>query len=461
MKLSKRTKSMILKLIVPMVVLFGTLISLDLWIIATYRDNLLVVFFAMIFLTFLVNPFVALIGKRIALKGAKEMVRNQGFGIKEKTILGVPISSLKFNIGLRLAYILAYFSVGFIYWRVEVFLGNAENSFSFVFYFTLSILITIIIVKGISYMCRFLGVLGLKISLKTHQLKLARLFIADNAPIQAYDAVEKTIYNMYLLSTVIIPLIILLSEDQSPFFLLVLALLIFNLPTMVVLFKKKKLPEEFFFELPSFFIPLQIVTALVLFMVIVSTYFIIYHLRFSIGADWLITIPFNIPRSFDLIFQHDPWSLPYGKYFEVIATTLALSIGLTWLLAVFFKKAWKELSIGLSSIFVVVMIPLILELNPWFVKWFKDHSKFLPNPVIAATIPILVGIIGQIVFNIFFPKKKLCSNPYCWYDKIDSFSIFCPRCGHVVPGKEHKIDEINYLINQRVEEFERNEAQNE
>ncbi len=446
-----------LKIIAFFASLIIALIAIDIWLMIRFYENLLVVFMGMLFLTMVLGNLAGQVGKRVAGPAFNTWLREEvGMGLtdKESTEKSTFIQKAgvrkrwalwRFKFGIALAYVLAYFSIGVLYRIVEGYIGTPEPWFPYSLRFFLSLLVTIAIGWVLFKVSSVFGWIAFQIAAYSHQIRLARLYLIDEVPERAYEVAYMVVINSYVLTGIIVPLVIIFTESVSLVFMFMFSLLLSSAPLVLVLYWRRHLPGVVFFELPRFFIPLQVILGLTTILIVFGGYSFFYYLRFNIGADIGLTIPFNVPRSFDTVFRYAPSELPLRIYAETIFSAVTISTVATWLTAVLFKRAWRELTLGVISAIIIFVIPFALELYPGIVGWFKDQALVIPTLIVAVLAPMAIGLIAQTIADVFFPKTRICSNPNCLYDKLDMYSFFCSRCGHVLPGTEERFQMINEI----------------
>ena len=414
--------------IVGIIALVSVIVGFLIWVIVANREYPLVVFLGTYWLIIICYQPGKYLGMHLMKQGIKISLRD---GIRSG---GDPSSKAKkrqvwlFRLGIFVINLASVIVTGITLYFVESYLrAESIEVRPYILFHVLSFIATFLLLNLSIRTGKYYGQLAFYISIRNQAIHFLRLRVHSFVPENAYDRVGTVIYFLSYLSFIVLPLIIVFSEKLTLYILFGFSLIILVVPLAVIMTERMRLPDLVYFELPRFFIPLQIVLGFSLVLSVTVGYWALHFIRFNLLGPLQITIPFNVPRVFDDVFGLVPFSQPFIGFVETIAFATAISIVITWMIAVFSKRAWSELSIGVAAFITIVVIPVFLDIFGLVTDWLSDSASIVPAFLIVAFTPVIAGGLVDILRERIFPRKRFCIN--CGFDRVGFYDKFCADCG--------------------------------
>lgn len=268
--------------------------------------------------------------------------------------------------------------------------------------------------------------IAFRFSVAMQQRRLAALYLENVDSAVAFQRTESTLRWLAALAGFVVPLAVVFAAQGTYTVVFMLGLAVTAGPLVAFLLDRKRLPVAVFFELPRLFVPLQCMLAAALIALLTGGYTLLHWTRFQLG-NWLgLTVPFNIPRVLDDVFALRPFDPVFTRFIEAVILATAIAVLLTWLAAVFAKKAWSELALGIGAGVTVWAIPYMVEVTELH-RLLAARLTWVRPFVLSVALPMVGAGVVNLVRERLLPHTRTCLA--CFYGGMTLYDVFCPRCG--------------------------------
>jgi hypothetical protein len=408
-------------LAVPVVIVLGAGLVL---LMVRFRDSLHIVFVVQILLLRLSGEPARLLGLGIAHQAVKRSLARTFPGYPHRSRLPEWVTM---EWGFRAAQIGGLAAAFVVLVLVQRVMGEPARSWPReVLHFAGSVALTSLVLHLLVRATLWASRAAFRFSVAVQQRRLGALYLENVDGGGAFERTEQTLMWLAALAGLVVPLAVVFAAQGTFVVVFALGLAVTAGPLLAFLLDRKRLPTSVFFELPRLFIPLQCLLASALAVLLAGGYAVLYWTRFRLGDVLGVTVPFNIPHVFDGVFALRPFDPVFATFAEALVLATAVSVLLTWLVAVFAKRAWSELALGVGAGLTVFAIPWIVETTQLH-RLLSSRLIWVRPFILSVALPMVGAGVVNLVRERLLPRTRTCLA--CLYGGMTLYDVFCPRCG--------------------------------